>query len=229
MAIRLTLAVFLLSLIITALRAAENADDAESFEVASARFEQNATDHDVEAVFEAIAGDDGLSTLTITAPDGRAVVDFKAPDGSTMGIRQFRFESPEPSDVAALKKALPEGEYSFAGATSSGTKYRGKSKLSHKLPEPSAFISFKPDAPNAPSKNLRITWKPVKGIAGYTLELEPSRSSAHLEVKLPASATSFVVPEGILAPNARCQVGIGTVSADGNASIVETTITAPAK
>ena len=36
--------------------------NSEAFEVASARFEQNATDGDVEAVFEAIAGDDGLAT-----------------------------------------------------------------------------------------------------------------------------------------------------------------------
>lgn len=94
--------------------------DSEAFEVASARFEQNATDGDVEAVFDAIAGDDGLASLTVIAPDGRTIVDFKSP-GRGMGIRQFRFESPEPTDVAALKKAFPDGVYMFAGSSVSST------------------------------------------------------------------------------------------------------------
>src|SRR6478735_6081273 len=51
----------------------------EAFEEASARFEQNATDGDVEAVFDAIAGDDGLASLIVTAPDGRKIVDFTSP------------------------------------------------------------------------------------------------------------------------------------------------------
>src|SRR3954454_24865238 len=75
------------------------AEKIESFDSASARFEQNATDGDVEAVFEAIAGDDGLTKLTITSPDGRAIVDFSAPGRSATGMRQFRFESPEPTNV----------------------------------------------------------------------------------------------------------------------------------
>ena len=48
-------------------------DVSERIDSASARFEQNATDGDVEAVFEAIAGDDGLTKLTITSPDGRTI------------------------------------------------------------------------------------------------------------------------------------------------------------
>src|SRR3954469_9110732 len=112
----------------------------ESFEVASARFEQNATDGDVEAVFEAIAGDDGLTKLTITAPDRRTIVDFSAPGRSATGMRQFRFESPEPTDVAGLKKAFPEGEYIFSGSTGSGNHFRDKAQLRHKLPATTEFI-----------------------------------------------------------------------------------------
>ncbi len=201
----------------------------ESFDTASARFEQNATDGDVEAVFEAIAGDDGLAKLTILAPDGRTIVDFTAPGRSAMGMRQFRFESPEPTNVAALKKAFPEGEYTFVGAAASGAQFKDKATLSHHLPTTTAFVSPKKDGRNVSAKNLKISWAPVTGVAGYTIELEPSKSSAHLEMKLPASATSFVVPDGILAPGGKCQLGIGTISSSGNISVIETTFTTAGK
>jgi outer membrane lipoprotein-sorting protein len=201
----------------------------ESFDNASARFEQNATDGDVEAVFEAIGGDDGLAKLSVVAPDGRTVVDFSSLGRASMGMRQFRFESPEPTDVAALKKAFPEGEYTFTGTTPSGSQLMDKVKLSHKLPTVTRFVSPKPDARNVPVKNLKISWAPVKGVAGYTVELDPSKSSAHMELKLPASTTSIVVPEGILVPNGKCQLGIGTVSTSGNVSVIETTFTTTGK
>jgi hypothetical protein len=201
----------------------------ESFDVASARFEQNATDGDVEAVFEAIAGEDGLVKLTVIAPDGRTIVDFSAPGRSSMGMRQFRFESPEPTDVSALKKAFPEGEYTFTGATSSGAQFNDKATLSHKLPATTAFVSPKANAGNVSARNLRISWAPVKGVSGYTIEVNPSKSSAHLELKLPASTTSFVVPEGILVSGGKCQLGIGTISSSGNISVIETTFTTAGK
>ncbi len=80
--------------------------------VASVHFEQNATDADMEVVFEVKAEDDGLAELFIVSPDGRTVVDFKAPESSTLGIRQFRFESPEPPDVAAQAPALSQVTFS---------------------------------------------------------------------------------------------------------------------
>src|SRR5713226_10324722 len=100
------------------------------FPVASVHLERNATDNDFEIVFEVKGGEDGLAELTVVAPDRRTVVAFKAPDSSTLGIRAFRFESPEPSDIKALKAAYPEGVYAFAGRTSSGAKFVGKSTLS---------------------------------------------------------------------------------------------------
>ena len=223
---RFTAVTLLLSLVAYAAYAAEKpAAEPESFEVASARFEQNATDGDVEAVFEAAGGDDGLVQLTIVAPDGRKIVDFNAAGRSAMGMRQFRFESPEPTDIPALKKAYPEGDYTFTGQTSSGDRFKDKATLSHKLPETTAFVSPKADARDVLPKNLKITWAPVKGVSGYTIELEPAKSSALLELKLPASATSFTVPEGIVTPGGKCQLGIGTVSADGNISVIETSFT----
>jgi hypothetical protein len=227
---RITILVTYICLLTLSARAAETSGSKpESFDAASARFEQNATDGDVEAVFEAIGGDDGFANLTVVAPDGRTIVDFKSPDGGKMGMRQFRFESPEPTDVAALKKAYPEGDYIFSGSTASGAQFKDKATLSHKLPPTTKFVSPKADAHNVSAKNLKISWAPVKGVDGYTIELDPSKTSAHLELKLPASVTSIVVPDGILAPGAKCQLGIGTISKDGNVSVIETTFTTSGK
>ena len=97
--------------------------------MASVRFEQNATDGDVEVVFEAKGGDAGLAHFKVVSPDGRTVIDFNAPDSSTLGIRQFRMESPEPKDVEALKTAYPEGKYLFSGTTLSGMTLAGEFTL----------------------------------------------------------------------------------------------------
>jgi hypothetical protein len=209
--------------------AEKSAAKTEAFDSASARFEQNATDGDVEAVFEAIASDDGLTKLAITAPDGRTIIDFSAPGRSATGMRQFRFESPEPTDVPGLKKAFPEGEYTFVGSTSSGTQFKDKATLKHKLPPTTSFVFPKAEARNVPAHGLKISWKPVKGVIGYTVELDPSKSSAHLEMKLPETVTSFTVPDGILANGGKCQLGIGTVSRDGNVSVIETTFSVAGK
>src|SRR5690242_14538503 len=75
-------------------RGAEIKSAAIPFSVASVHLEQNTTDEDMEVVFEVKGGQDGLAELSVVSPDGRPVVAFRAADESTLGIRQFRFESP---------------------------------------------------------------------------------------------------------------------------------------
>src|SRR3989304_4358433 len=119
-------ATFLLSLHAFAVLARAQPDSSKPFPVAHVRFEQNATDGDVEVVFEVTGRSEGLSKLKVHSPDGRPTVDFNPPDASTMGIRQFVFESPEPKDVAGLKSAYPEGTYTFTGLTAAGAQLQGK-------------------------------------------------------------------------------------------------------
>jgi hypothetical protein len=139
-----------------------------------------------------------------------------------MGIRQFLFESPEPTDVAALKAAYPAGEYIFTGSTVTGARLESKATLSHQLPATTSFVSPQADAEKVPTTNLIIKWAPVAGVSGYALELTHEDSGAIVEARLPASATSFSVPEGFLVPGESYQLGIGTISAAGNFSYVET-------
>jgi hypothetical protein len=196
------------------------------FPTASVHFEQNATDGDVEVVFRVKGRSDGLAKLSVISPDGRTVVDFAAPDASTLGIREFAFESPEPKDVKGLKAAYPEGVYRFAGATAAGQELRGESRLSHELPATAAFLRPAAGARNLPAADLTIAWTPPAGkVSGYVVEIEQDELGSHLEATLPGSATTFAVPDGFLRPGTEYELGIGTVSEAGNVSFVETSFT----
>ncbi|MDZ7288468.1 MAG: hypothetical protein ONB44_00875 [candidate division KSB1 bacterium] len=199
------------------------------FTKAKVHFEQNATDGDVEVVFEAKGGKEGLVKLTVVSPDGRTVVDFTAPDASTLGMRQFRFESPEPKDVKSLKSAYPEGVYTFDGTTASGAKLHGQSTLSHKLPATTSFLHPQAGAQNVPIKNLKITWTPVKNLAAYIIYIEQDELDVNLTAKLPGSVATFDVPGGFLLSGTEYQLGIGTVTEEGNISFIETAFTTAEK
>ena len=206
-------------------QAPEETSNLTPFAVANVRFEQNATDGDVEVVFEVKGGDDGLNKLTVISPDDRVVIDFTAPDNTTMGIRQFRLESPEPKDVEALKSAYPSGVYKFSGMTNGGIKFYSESTLNHKLPETVSFIRPEAEEEDVNIHNLEITWSPVKNIAAYVLELEQDELGINILVRLPALQNSFIVPEGILQAGMEYTLSIGTVTKEENRSFVETTFT----
>ena len=193
------------------------------FEVASVHFEQNATDGDVEVLFEVNGGDAGLVKLSVVSPDGRTVIDFTAPDASILGIRQFRFESPEPRDVAGLKAAYPEGVYTFAGASADGYQFHSESRLNHKLPATTSFLRPVADAEGVGITDLEITWTPVKDLMAYILLIEQEALDVSITAKLPGSVATFAVPDGFLLPGTEYKLAIGTVTDEGNISTTETT------
>lgn len=195
------------------------------FSVASVHFEQNATDGDMEVVFEVQGGHVGIAKLTVVSPDGRTVIDFTSPETSELGIRQFRFESPEPKDIESLKSVYPEGTYTFTGTTVAGEKLRSESMLSHKLPATSSFLHPEEDAEDVDIHGLKISWTPVRNLAAYILYIEREDPDLSLNVKVPGSVTTFAVPDGFLLPGLEYQLGIGTVGEDGNTSFVETSFT----
>jgi hypothetical protein len=199
------------------------ANPSDLFAVATVHLEQNATDGDFEVVFEVKGGADGLTKLTVVSPDGRTIVDTAAPDTSTLGVRQLRFESPEPRDFKKLKSAYPEGVYTFAGLTAAGAKLHGKSTLNHTLPAVASVLRPGADAQNVPVRNLKITWTPIKNAAAYIVFVE--QGDLNVTARVLPSVTSFVVPDGFLVPGKEYQLGIGTVSDSGNISFVETSFT----
>jgi hypothetical protein len=197
------------------------------------RFEQNATDGDVEVVFEVSGRSEGLTSLTIKSPDGRTIVDFESDKpGSPVasGIRQFLFESPEPKDVAALKKAFPEGKYVFEGATESGGQLRDEATLSHTLPPVTSFIMPKRDSKNVTFESPKLFWAAVPDVKAYMIELEQEDTGEVITATLSPTLTHFIVPHGFTKAATEYKFGVGTVSKDGNVSFVEMEFTtAPAK
>ncbi|HET9383747.1 MAG TPA: hypothetical protein VFO67_01275 [Gemmatimonadales bacterium] len=200
-------------------------DPPAPFAVASIHFEQNASDGDFEAVVEVKGGDEGLAQLAVVSPDGRAVIDVTAPAATTLGVRQLRFESPEPGDFASLKSAYPEGVYSFTGATADGTTLQGKATLRHTLPPAAAFLRPAAGARTVSVKDLVITWTAVRNVTAYIVTIEQHGSDVSITARLAGSVASFAVPDGFLRPGTAYQLGIGTVTAGGNISFVETTFT----
>ena len=204
---------------------AQESSLSQLFSVANVRFEQNATDGDVEVVFEVKGGDEGLTMLTVVSPDGRTVIDFTAPNSSTLGIRQFRFESPEPKDVDGLKAAYPEGVYKCSGFSINGKEYYSESTLNHKLPATVFFLQPGANEEDVMIERLKIKWTPVENLSAYIIEIDQEKLDVNLIVKLTGSVTEFSVPEGFLQSGLEYTLSIGTVAKDGNSSFVETSFT----
>ena len=205
--------------VIVLLAGAAQAD--EKFEHATIRLEQSVTDKDAEIMLEATGGDAGLATLKIVAPDGRVVADFKMPD-SKLGLRHFKLESPEPKNDGHIQADFPAGEYTFTGTTMSGVKLHSKAPLSHKLPDSTSFIQPLPDAKGVPVKGLTVKWRSVKNLAAYIITIEQEKTDVKLSATLPATTTTFALPDGFLTPNTEYKVAISTVSPEGNMSAIET-------
>jgi hypothetical protein len=198
------------------------------FEHVAIRFEQNATDRDAEIVFEVTSGTAGLATLKVVAPDGRTLIDFKAPD-SRLGLRHLSFESPEPKNDGSVQADFPAGEYTFTGSTVSGVKLRSKAVLSHRLPSAVSFVRPRPDQKDVSVKGLQINWSHAKNPAAYIIVVEEEQTDRKIEAKLSGTATSLAVPDGFLAPGTEYKLAIGAVTQDGNTSFAETAFTTAGK
>jgi hypothetical protein len=200
----------------------------EKFEKIGVYLEATVEDQDSEVMFEAIGGDKGMAALKVVAPDGRTVVDFKAPD-SKQGIRHVQLESPEPKDKNAVRRDFPEGIYKFSGMTTAGGSLQGETRLSHKLPDPSGFVQPAEDATNVSVTAMQVRWKPVKGVAKWLVVIEHEATGAELRITLPPAVTAFVVPDGFLAGGQKYKLGISAVSSDGNSNVIETDFTTVAQ
>ena len=211
------------------LDAGKTSSSSAPFALAKVHFEQNVTDKDVEVVFEVQGGDEGLIKLAVTSPDGRIVIDVTSPVDATLGIRQFRFESPEPKDIESLKSAYPEGVYTFTGVTATGDRLHSTAALNHALPAAVSILRPSADARGVGVRDLKIAWTPLKNLAAYIIEIQQDQLGVEVTAKLPGSAAGFTVPNGFLVPGMEYQLGIGTVAEKGNISFVESTFTTSGK
>lgn len=192
-----------------------------SFKKLEMLFEVNETDGDGEVVFSAKAPE-GLMWLKGLAPDDGVVIFVNSNDErkgiDPIGISQIKLETGEPS-VDGVKKAYPEGTYKFLARTISGKRVYGEAKLSHKrLPAP----KFSPkDEKGIDPNHAVVKWKPVKGAAAYEVEIENDDLEVGLTAELPGSATHFNVPQGFLLPGTEYEIGVMTISKNGNMSVAQ--------
>jgi hypothetical protein len=194
----------------------------EKFEKVGIYLEQNLRDKDAEVKFEAIAGNAGLATLNVTAPDGRTVIDFKTP-GSKLGIRHLILESPEPKDLAAVQADFPAGAYIFTGLTTGGVKLEAKAVLSHSLPEVVSVVYPRRGQKSLSVAPLDIRWRPVKKSVASIVILEQEHTGREIRTNLSGTVTKFAVPGGFLQPGTEYTLAIGTVTKEGNKSFTEIT------
>src|ERR1051326_942863 len=179
--------------LVIALPGAAHADG--KFSKVGVYLEQTVEDEDSEVRFEAIGGDEGLVGLQVVAPDGRMVVDFKAPD-SKLGIRQVELETPEPKRTdGRLQKDFPEGTYHFSGTTVSGAKLQGEAKLSYAMPNATSLVRPRPDEKGVPTTGLQVRWSPVKDVGTWQVVVEHEASGRTFKVNLPAAATAVGAPD----------------------------------
>jgi hypothetical protein len=200
----------------------------DRFERAQVYLEQTVQDEDAEIKFEVIGGAAALATLRVVAPDGRTVVDFRAPD-SKLGVQHVTLESPEPKNDGRLQADFPAGTYRFFGSTVNGASLLSEAVLSHAFPEPAAFVRPRPNDSRVPVTGLQIRWNSAKDAVAVVVVIEQEKTGRELRVNLSGSTTALAVPDGFLLPNTPYKLAIGTVSRDGNQSVVETEFTTAAK
>ena len=70
---------------------------------------------------------------------------------------------------------------------------------------------------------LKITWSAMKNISSVIIEIQQDELGVSMKAKQAGSETAFHVPSGFLAPNTQYELGVGTVSEEGNIVFVETT------
>ena len=180
-------------------------------------FEQNETDGDAEVVIFAKA-DEGMSHFLIFDPRGERRVDLESQGRRDLGLAQFRLESAEPS-IAAVKRAYPQGTYTFLARTVSGRFLRGTVSFTHALlPAP----SFTPTGEEGlDPDDVEVAWTAVPGAAAYIVEIEQDDLGNNLTATVGPDVTSLAIPPGFLKPGTEYEVGVSTVTAAGNVAVAE--------
>ena len=208
---------------------------AEVVELKDARikFEVNATDGDggIQVFIDAEA----WKSMSIIDPKGRVVFRSTA-SGSIgkQGVTELFFESAEPEfselSLEELLNRFPEADYQFKGKGLEGEQYVGTASLTHYIPDgPKLVFPIEGDGPQDPN-NTVVMWEavgPANGspIIGYQVLVVQTDSSfaaipkVALDIIMPATATSMVVPPGFLLADTEYEWEVLAIEASGNQTL----------
>ncbi len=194
-----------------------SAQRADPFDTLAMILEVNETDGDAEIVMT-INVDDGLQWLSLRGPRNRVATELVALDRGGIGLAEVLLESGEPS-VEAVLLAYPEGSYRVSAYSVNGRRVEGTVVLSHALlPAP----QFTPaDGAVVDADAVRVEWAPIAGAEAYRVEIENDDLGTNLTATLRGDATSFAVPAGLLEPGTEYELGVTTISPNGNVAVAE--------
>jgi len=195
------------------------------FERALIFLERNVADGDIEAKIIATADDSGFAALRVTGPDGRTVIDFKAP-ASKLGIRHLDLESPEPPEKDKILAEFPEGTYRFEATLVDGAILHAEASLRHAMPDAPVLSVPREGQTELPVKGAKLRWEPVADAAAVQVVLKERKGLRELRATLPGNSTVFAIPDGFLVPGSRYEVAVGSIHRSGNRSYQEIEFTA---
>lgn len=167
--------------------------------------------------------DSAVGTVGIRDPSGAPFLRVLSLPGQHLGLSGYKLESRLSTLAAVLADSAP-GNYRMSVHMREGSNLQGTSGLSHILPA-APIIGYPSDGDTAvPAKELTITWALVPGAVGYRIGLEQGDTDTLL-ARLPASASSFRVPPGMLEPGVPTGLEVIAVGANGNRTVSERTFT----
>ena len=210
-------------------------DEAELF------FEENATDGDLGIHFK--VDGDGWKRLSLLRPkngvadDDRRLLNVRVKGnlGTEIGLTEIFSESAEPSfdelpreDFLAL---FPAGEYTFLGRTIDGSRLKGRTILTHDMPDPAVLVSPEEDEEVEADEDLVIEWElvadpnpPDSVIEFYEVVVEKDEDDERLRVfsvhMLPTD-TIVRCPAEFLEPDKDYKVEIIAQETSGNRTAIE--------
>lgn len=209
------------------------AEPPEVVEIDDARikFEINATDLDggIQIFLDA----EPWQRMAIFDPNGKGIFQV-AGKGSigTQGGTELFMESAEPEfselSIEELLERFPEGEYEFRGKGVEDEKFVGSATLTHNLPDGPVLVF--PLEESVDRFNTVVMWLPVappngSPIIAYQVLVDqpetdfPALPKITLDVMMPATATSMLVPPGFLLPETEYEWEVLAIEATGNQTL----------
>lgn len=197
------------------------------------KIELNATDGD--AGIQVFLDADPWKWMDIYDPNGKRM--FRSTTRgrfAKQGGTELFLESAEPNftelSLAEFLKRFPEGKYRFRGKGMDGEIFVGAALLTHNLPDGPELVSPLEEQGLVDPNNAVVMWNPVpppngSPIVGYQVLVVlpqlnvPAIPKTILDVMMPATATSMMVPPGYLLPGMRYEWEVLAIEASGNQTL----------
>jgi hypothetical protein len=214
---------------------------------ASIIVEVNATDGD--AGFQIFLDGEGWENVTVSDPSSNLIFESTATGGileigggTELFLETEEPEFLEPGEFQEFLDLLPEGEYTFSGATAEGDELTGTAELTHLIPcGPEVLSPAEADILDA-ANPISINWNPVEEeidtetsvaddvvcvasadlvIDGYQVIVEDEESGNEFNVILSDEATEVTVSEEFFEDDTLYKFEILAIEESGNQTITE--------